>query len=401
MTQQAAAPPGLAALRARVGERGSTWFRETSGSLADLGVLVPIAVALIVSNGLSATAVLLPAGLAYLLVARTYRLPIAVQPLKAFGAVAIAAGLGSDVIAAGSILMGVTFLLLGSTRLLNVLAGVFPLAVVRGVQLAVGLTFVKIAWNLLAHPPRSFTGTIPTTAIAVAIALALFALLLWKRWAIVAVVGGALTVAVLTSDSAQSLGPSAITMPSFTWSAWTTAAVLLVLPQIPLTLTNSCIAPADASRVYFGDLATRVTPARLARTLGAVNIFAGAISGMPVCHGAGGLSAHVAFGARTWRAPVVIGSVLTASALLFGADLAVVLRAFPLPVLAALLLVAALVHIRLLKDLRLRTDWTLAIMVGVVGVTMNLAWAVAGGLVIWWAVTLVRRRFVTDSRALT
>ena len=33
--------------------------------MADLGVLVPIAVALIVQNGLSATAVLLPAGLLY------------------------------------------------------------------------------------------------------------------------------------------------------------------------------------------------------------------------------------------------------------------------------------------------------------------------------------------------
>jgi hypothetical protein len=36
-----------------------------AGAVADVGVLVPIAVALIVSNGLSATAVLLPAGLLY------------------------------------------------------------------------------------------------------------------------------------------------------------------------------------------------------------------------------------------------------------------------------------------------------------------------------------------------
>ncbi len=47
--------------------------------MADLGVLVPIAVALVVTNGLSTTAVLLPAGLTYLLVARVYRLPVAVR----------------------------------------------------------------------------------------------------------------------------------------------------------------------------------------------------------------------------------------------------------------------------------------------------------------------------------
>ena len=36
---------------------------ELAGAVADLGVLVPIAVALIVKNGLTPTAVLLPAGL--------------------------------------------------------------------------------------------------------------------------------------------------------------------------------------------------------------------------------------------------------------------------------------------------------------------------------------------------
>ena len=46
--------------------------RELAGAVADVGVLVPIAVALIVSNGLSATAVLLPAGLLYIAAAFTY-----------------------------------------------------------------------------------------------------------------------------------------------------------------------------------------------------------------------------------------------------------------------------------------------------------------------------------------
>ena len=63
---------------------------EAAGAVADVGVLVPLAVALIAGNGLSATAVLLPAGLLYLAVAFVYRLPVPVQPLKAFAAIAIA-----------------------------------------------------------------------------------------------------------------------------------------------------------------------------------------------------------------------------------------------------------------------------------------------------------------------
>jgi MFS superfamily sulfate permease-like transporter len=151
---------------------------------------------------------------------------------------------------------------------------------------------------------------------------------------------------------------------------------------VPLTLANSCLAPADAAPKYFPDPAARITPSRLARTLGAANLAVGAISGMPLCHGAGGMSAHHAFGARTWRAPALIGAVLTALALLLGNDLALVLRAFPLAVLAALLLVAGITHVRLLTDLRGWSDWSLALLVGIAGAAGYLLAAVVGGLVV-------------------
>jgi hypothetical protein len=96
-----------------------SWQRELSGAVGDLGVLVPIAVALIVKNGLSPTAVLLPAGLLYVVVALVYRLPIAVQPLKAVGAIAIAQGLGADEIAAAALMLGTFFVVLGATGLVD------------------------------------------------------------------------------------------------------------------------------------------------------------------------------------------------------------------------------------------------------------------------------------------
>ena len=65
-----------------------------------------------------------------------------------------------------------------------------------------------------------------------------------------------------------------------------------MLPQLPLTFANSCLATADAARVYFGAKAAAVRPGRLATSFGSANLLAGAIGGMPVCHGAGGLTAH-------------------------------------------------------------------------------------------------------------
>lgn len=378
--------------RSRYAAAGGRWWREAGGAVADLGVFVPIAVALIVRNGLSPTAVLLPAAVLYLVVARVYRLPIAVQPLKAFGAVAIAVGAGTDVIAAGALIMGVLFLALGSGRWLDELAARFPAAVVRGIQLSVGLLFAKVAWGLVTKPQPAFEGQL-ATAWALPIALVVVALLLWLRGRIVVlVVVAAMAIAVVVSVAAGAnlaIGPSVVSLPVLTWESFATAAVVLVLPQIPLTLANSCVAPADAARVYFGDAAANVTPGRLARTLGGANVLAGAISGMPVCHGAGGLSAHVAFGARSWRAPALMGGALLVGAVAFGAAIGAVLPAFPLPVLAALLAVAAIVHVRLLGDVRGVADWSVVLVVGVLGLLWNLGGAVLLGLVLaaglgWW-----------------
>src|SRR2546423_14740280 len=130
--------------------------RELAGAVADVGVLVPIAVALIVKNGLSPTAVLLPAGLLYVTVALVYRLPVPVQPLKAFGAIAIAKGLGPNEIAAGALLMGVIFLALGQLGVLDLSARGFPKAVIRGVERSARPPFLSIASAPVTQPPSGF-----------------------------------------------------------------------------------------------------------------------------------------------------------------------------------------------------------------------------------------------------
>ena len=364
--------------------------RELAGAVADVGVLVPIAVALIVSNGLSATAVLLPAGLLYLTAAFVYGLPIPVQPLKAFGAIAIAKGLGSDEIAAGALLMGVVFVVLGRLRLLDLAARAFPKALIRGVQLTVGLLFLQIAWGLVLDPPKSFAehALDPLLAASLAGAAVLAAITLRRYPVSLGLV--ALGVGVMFWRGAEdaALGPSTLSLPHLDWATLGTAFTVLVLPQLPLSFANSCLATADAARVYFGDRARAVRPGRLATTFGSADLLAGAIGGMPVCHGAGGLTAHVAFGARTGGAPLVMGVTLLTLALGLGAGLAALLTAFPLPVLAGLLATAGLLHIGLLRDLRGLPAWALALAVGLVGYQVHLAPALAGGLAVYWGLRL-------------
>jgi sulfate permease, SulP family len=360
--------------------------RELAGAVADLGVFVPIAVALIVSNGLSATAVLLPAGLLYLAAALVYRLPVPVQPLKAFGAIAIAKGLGSDEIAAGALLLGAMFLLAGRLGILDLLAKAFPRSLVRGVQLTVGLLFLKIAWGLVTDPPKSFAGHALASSWALPLGILVLVLALTlRRYAIsILLVGSGIVVALVLAGGQLELGPSPLIVPSLSGGVLLTALTVLVLPQAPLSFANSCLATADAARVYFGEDGARVRPGRLATTFGTANLLAGAISGMPVCHGAGGMTAHYKFGARTAAAPLIMGASILVLAVGFGAGLAQVLPAFPLPVLAGLLATAGLLHIALLRDLQGARDWTLALLVGGIGFEVNLLWALAAGLAAWW-----------------
>lgn len=368
-----------------------------AGAFADLGVFVPIAVALIVGNGLSPTAVLLPAGLLYLAAAAVYRVPVPVQPLKAFGAIAIAEGLGVDEIASGALLMGLIFVTLGASGFIDLAAKAFPKPLIRGVQLTVGLLFLKIAYTLVTQPPEPFVDHLTPSAwlIGLTLVCAALAIALRRRPIALALVGVAVVAIVMRSDTVA-WGPSALALPTITLDTLATAFVVLVIPQIPLTFANSCLATADAARTYFGPAAQRVRAGRLAVSLGLANLFAGGVSGMPVCHGAGGMTAHQAFGARTGRAPAVIGATLVALAVTVGAGLAALLAAFPLPILAGLLTVAGLLHLALLRDLTHPAHWALALGIGVLGFLTNLAIALGAGLVIWWAWRL--RRGVPGAR---
>jgi hypothetical protein len=360
--------------------------RELAGAVADVGVLVPIAVALIVSNGLSPTAVLLPAGVLYVVAGLVYRLPVPVQPLKALGAIAIAKGLGKDEIAAAALLLGSFFLVAGRVGLLDLAARAFPRALIRGVQFTVGLLFVKVSWGLVTDPPRGFAEHAlgPSLAVLLAVCVLVLALVLRRRLVTLALVGVGAVVALALGADEMALGPSAIALPSLSPETFLTALTVLVVPQLPLSFANSCLATADAARAYFGDAARRVRPGLLATTFGSADVLAGAIGGMPVCHGAGGMTAHVAFGARTGGAPITMGVMLLGLALAAGAGLAGLLAAFPLAILAGLLATAGLLHIALLRDLRDARSWAAALLVGGLGFELNLTIGLAAGLAVWW-----------------
>src|SRR5687767_7318858 len=92
-------------------------IRELAGGVGDWGLLIPLAIALVTLNGLDASVVFAGVGLTYVVTALYFRIPVPVQPLKAFAAAAIALGLSAEVLAAGALLMSAVMVVLAITGL--------------------------------------------------------------------------------------------------------------------------------------------------------------------------------------------------------------------------------------------------------------------------------------------
>lgn len=347
----------LAALRRRGSAEPGSALGDAAGAVADLGVLVPLAAALILVNGLDAGAVFVCAGLLVLGVGAWFRIPFPVQPLKALTAVAVARELSPDVIHAAGLELAIFLLLLSIGHVADAVARVFVKPVVRALQLGVGGLLVVTSVRLVLDPPPVFVGTpdSPWPVVLAALAFAGVAIAAQRgRFSVALVLFGAGVVATIVATGPDLAAP-AFRLPGLdlpAWSAFGTAFVLLAIPQLPLTFGNAVVAVNDLSHEYFGDAARRVAPSRICLSAGVGNVGAALLGGMPMCHGAGGLTAHVRLGARTARMNLLLGSAFLALGLFFATQVPVILGLLPVWVLAAFLAYAGLRHAWLVADLR-------------------------------------------------
>lgn len=370
---------------------------ESAGAVADLGVLVPLAASLVLVNGLAAGPVLLCAGLLFLASGLVFRVPFPVQPLKALTAVAVAAGLSPEVIHAAGLEIAAFLLLLSVGRFADVLARLFTKPVVRALQFGVGVLLTVAAANLVLDPPPLFRGTPPppwplVLAIGAFVAVALVARRGRRTGSALLLAGAGVLAAWLAVR--PELGGPGLALPSLSLpsaGAFGSAFFLLVVPQLPLTFGNAVVAVSDLARDYFGDDARRVTPTRVCLSCGAGNVVAGILGGMPMCHGAGGLTAHVRLGARRAGMNLLLGGVLITLGLFFGPQVLLILGLLPVWVLAAFLAYAGIRHALLVADLSGPPLW-LAVVAGGAGAALgNLAVTAGAALIAVHGSRLVRR----------
>jgi sulfate permease, SulP family len=345
---------------------------DVAGAFGDIGVLFPIAIALISLNHMNPTAVFLAAGLAYILAGAYFRIPMAVQPFKAVAAVALAMSLPPSSIASAGLILGLLLAFLAATNLVTPLARLFSLPIIRGIQLGLGLILlregIRLAFSSSALSIASLA--LPSWGVALAGSVVLLAFLPSQRFpaALILLGGGVLIGAMAPHHAAVETGwgPMPLRLLSPSLPELKRVLVMLALPQFALTFGNSIVATENTAQVLYGPQAKRVTARALSLSIGLMNVTSSLFLAAPTCHGSGGITAHYRFGARSPKSNYVIGGVCLVLALFGGAAVGL-LGFIPKALLAVFLGYVGVVHGALIRDIVAKKKALLvAVVVGVV-----------------------------------
>lgn len=314
---------------------------EWAGAFGDLGTLIPFVVAYIGMVGMDPFGILFAFGVSLIVCGAYYRTPMPVQPMKAAGAVAVTQAAQTAVITpaavvGASLATGLIWLLLGTTGMARRLAALVPRFVVIGVVLGLGMGFMIEGVKMMASG-----WLVASIGLAGTLLLltnrhvpAMFALLLFG--AACGAIADPEVLGKLAGASIEFRSPS-FALASLTWKDFALGLVFLALPQLPLTLGNAIIATADENNRLFPD--RPVDENRLSASTGVLNLFSASTGGIPMCHGAGGMAGHVAFGARTGGATIILGVILLALALFLSGSVATLFGLLPKAVLGVILLI--------------------------------------------------------------
>jgi len=377
---------------------------EFAGSLGDLGTILPIAIGMILVNGLDPSGLFLTVGVFYILSGLYFGVTTPVQPMKVIGAYAIATAMSASQILASGLLMGLLLMVIGVTGAITVIGKYTPKSVVRGVQLSTGTLLMAQGVKFMlgtakiqilrqsAEPYLALqtVGPVPIGIIIGVCGVVLTLLLLESKKlpaGLLVVFAGLIIGLILGTHEGLDKLRISINIPKLlplnfpAGADFTFALLALVLPQMPMTIGNAVIADADLSRKYFGDNSKKVTHRGLCISMALGNFLSFLFGGMPLCHGAGGLAAHYRFGARTAGSNLMIGLIFILLVVFFGSRMLSIFYLMPMSILGVLLLFTGSQLALTIIDLNARKDLFVALVILGITLASNLAVGFVSGIV--------------------
>ncbi|CAJ1972155.1 unnamed protein product [Sphenostylis stenocarpa] len=379
---------------------------ELNGAMGDLGTYIPIVLALTLARDLNLGTTLIFTGVYNIITGAVYGVPMPVQPMKSIAAQALSdTSFGVPEIMAAGVLTGGVLFVLGVTGLMQLVYTLIPLSVVRGIQLAQGLSFaltaVKYVRKIQDLPKSKSLGQrhwFGLDGLVLAIVCLCFIVIVngagennrgccdgvesdgvdlggRKRNDIARNKTSRVRKVIFSLPSAFmvfvlgvvfafirrhevvheiKLGPSPIEVVKFSKHAWKKGFVKGAIPQLPLSILNSVIAVCKLSSDLFPGRDFSVTS--LSVTVGLMNLVGSWFGAMPSCHGAGGLAGQYKFGGRSGGCVALLGVAKLVLGLVLGSSLAHILKQFPVGILGVLLLFAGIELAMCCRDMKTKED---------------------------------------------
>lgn len=321
---------------------------EFSGAFGDIGTDLPLIVGMLMATRLEAANALIVFGMMQILTAVLYGMPMPVQPLKAVAMIVITQKVSVSVIWGGGLAIGALMLILTLTGLIGWLGKVIPKTVIRGIQMGLGLQLALLALKEYI-PSDGYTGY-GFAAAGFIIGL----IFIGNRKFPPALLILPLGLIYLFVFNPGNISGISITVPHFslpalTWDDLLTGFLVLSLPQIPLSLSNSVFATRQLANDYFPE--KKITYNKIGFTYSLMNLISPLFGGIPVCHGSGGIAGHYTFGGRTGGSTFIYGLFFLALGFFFSGSGAANLLLFPKPVLGIILLFEGAALMLLIKDI--------------------------------------------------
>lgn len=305
------------------------YINEVSGSFGDIGLILPLFLALSHSNGISLSASLSLSGIFHIISGFIFKIPIAIQPMKAIAAEAISSGLSNSIILWSGFFCGFFVILFYFTGFLKKISDNISEPILYGIKFVLAFKILKYALNITIKSDFSYP-------LNILFLLSIILIILNLRFSI----PSALIIFIIGSlFSFKNLSLSFIKL-NFSIPQFSFESLKLSLIQLPLTILNSIILVVAISKNYFPEKDIKIK--KLSFSIFFMNLFSFLFNSMPFCHGAGGLVARYKFGARSLISNIFFGFFLIIISIFFGGSFNDFIRNYPLILLSPLLFITSL-----------------------------------------------------------
>ncbi len=357
---------------------------EFAGAFGDLGTLIPFVVGYIVINKIDPVGILVALGILKIFVGLYFKTPVPIQPMKAIGASAIAnpGTVSPGMIWGSGLFSAIVWIVLALSGAVEWLNKITPKPVMRGIMLGLGMSFVIAGLRMMSSQ----------WGVAVIALVVTFLLLTSKRLPamLVLLCLGIFTSLILNPSLLGELRQISVhfRLPELVfnkirWQDLVMGALVLGIPQVPLTLGNAVLGTVAENNELFPD--RPVTVRKVALDHGLINIVSFVIGGMPLCHGAGGMAGHVRFGARTGGALVILGVIMLVLGLFFSQSVSLLFNMIPSAILGVILFFAGLELASIVWDISTRKEDIYVLLVTTGIAIINIGIAFVAGLALYYA----------------